>query len=120
MALLENRDYEDRPWGSFIRFTKGEPSTVKMLYVKPGSRFSLQYHEHRSEFWHVLTGSGTARIGEEDRPAKAGAEFEIPPKTVHRLSAGPEGLWILEIALGNFDENDIVRLEDDFGRAPDA
>lgn len=117
MALLTNRDFEDRPWGSFLRFTKGEPSTVKMLYVKPGARLSLQKHARRSEFWHVLTGNGTVTIGDTEYEAKAGKEFEIPVETPHRLAGGDQGVWILEIALGEFDESDIVRLEDDFGRA---
>jgi mannose-6-phosphate isomerase len=117
MALLTNRDFEDRPWGSFLRFTKGEPSTVKLLYAKPGARLSLQKHTHRSEFWHVLTGTGTVQVGDEVFEAKAGKEFDIPAGAPHRLTGGEGGIWVLEIALGAFDESDIVRLEDDFGRA---
>jgi mannose-6-phosphate isomerase-like protein (cupin superfamily) len=117
MALLTHRDHEDRPWGSFLRFTLNEASTVKMVYVKPGQRLSLQKHAKRNEFWHVLTGSGSAQVGDEEKEAKAGSEFEIPAGTLHRLTSGPEGIWVLEIAVGDFDENDIVRVEDDFGRA---
>ncbi len=116
MALLHQRGGEDRAWGSFLTFTKNEASTVKMIYVKPGNRLSLQTHAKRSEFWHILTGSGKVQIGEEEFEAKAGKEFEVPVGTKHRMTAGEAGLWVLEIALGDFDEDDIHRLEDDYGR----
>ena len=119
MAFLTNRDHEDRPWGAFDRFTRGEPSTVKVIAIKPGQRFSLQYHNKRSEFWHILAGTGVVSIDGEEHVAKAHDEFEIPVGAKHRAAAGEQGLRILEIALGDFDENDIVRLEDDYGRTTD-
>lgn len=115
-TFLTHRDHEDRPWGSFDRFTKNESSTIKLIRVNPLQEFSLQYHEHRGEFWHVVAGSGTATDGETVREVKEGDEIEIPVGTLHRLSAGPQGITILEIALGDFDEGDIVRVADDFGR----
>ncbi len=117
MALLHHRAREERPWGSFERFTEGEPSTVKILRVAEGKRLSLQLHRRRSEFWRVIAGSGIVTVGEEERPARAGDEFEIPALTKHRLKGGSGGISVLEIAQGDFDENDIVRIEDDFGRA---
>jgi|SRR5665213_3268220 len=116
MSLLTQREHEERPWGSFDRFTRGEASTVKIITVAAGKRLSLQYHQKRSEFWRVLAGSGTATIGSEEKPAAIGDEFEIAAGAQHRLAAGPEGLTVLEIAFGDFDEGDIVRVEDDFGR----
>ena len=116
MALLEHRDHEDRPWGSFTRFTHDELSTVKLIYVAPGKRLSLQYHEKRGEFWRILTGSATVRIGDQEFAAQEGDEFEIPPQALHRITGGESGVSFLEISLGAFDENDIVRVEDDFGR----
>jgi mannose-6-phosphate isomerase-like protein (cupin superfamily) len=116
MALLNNRDKEDRPWGSFERFTLDEISTVKILRVAPEKRLSLQYHERRGEFWRVISGDGIVSIDGQDFPAHIGDEFEIPVRSTHRLTGGPEGMAILEIALGQFDETDIVRIEDDFGR----
>jgi len=116
MALLTNQEHEDRPWGSFDRFTLNELSTVKILTLAPGKRLSLQQHEKRSEFWHVVSGSGTATIGDGEFPASPGSNFEIPPGTKHRIAAGDAGLVWLEIALGTFEEHDEVRLEDDFGR----
>jgi mannose-1-phosphate guanylyltransferase len=55
-------------------------------------------------------------VGEVAKEASTGDEFEIPPHSLHRAQGGPEGLQLLEIALGNFDEGDIVRVEDDYGR----
>jgi mannose-1-phosphate guanylyltransferase/mannose-1-phosphate guanylyltransferase/mannose-6-phosphate isomerase len=116
MALLPNRDREDRPWGSFERFTHGELSTVKIITVLPGKRLSLQYHHKRAEFWRVLEGSGTVTLGDTECAAKVGDEFEIAVEMKHRLAGGEAGITILEIGLGDFDEADIVRVEDDFGR----
>jgi mannose-6-phosphate isomerase-like protein (cupin superfamily) len=117
MPILEHRDHEERPWGGFERFTLNELSTVKIIRVNPGAELSLQRHEHRAEFWRVLAGSGAARSGEETREIKTGDEVEVPVGALHRLSAGPEGLVVLEIAEGKFDEADIERLEDGYGRA---
>lgn len=117
MSFLMYRGHDDRPWGSFDQFTKNEPSTVKLITVSPNKRLSLQKHSKRSEFWHIISGSGIITIGTQSLPAKSGDEFEIPIETLHRVAGGPEGLCFLEIALGDFDENDIVRTEDDFGRA---
>ncbi|HVW82639.1 MAG TPA: phosphomannose isomerase type II C-terminal cupin domain [Candidatus Paceibacterota bacterium] len=116
MELLKNRDHEERPWGSFDRFTLNEPSTVKLLTLKPGEEISLQKHQKRGEFWRVVRGSGTATIGGRMLLAGEGSEFSIAPGVEHRLKAGPEGLGWLEIALGKFSENDEARLADDYQR----
>ena len=116
MTLLQHRSREERPWGSFDRFTLNEQSTVKIITLKPGARFSLQHHLHRTEFWHIISGTGLAVVDDEIHEAKAGDEFEIHCGTTHRMTAGSEGISFLEIALGNFDEEDIVRTEDDYGR----
>jgi mannose-1-phosphate guanylyltransferase len=117
MSMLPHRYHEDRPWGSFDQFTKNEPSTVKIVRVAAGKRLSLQRHTKRAEFWRVIEGSGTARSGDDEREVTVGDEIEIPVGALHRLSGGPTGIAVLEIALGEFDEEDIERVEDDFGRA---
>lgn len=117
MSLLSNHTTEDRPWGSFEEFTRNEASTVKILRLSPGKRFSLQKHEHRSEWWRVIEGNGLAQVGDEERSVTVGDTLEIPVGTLHRLTGGDTGLAVLEISFGVFDENDIVRVEDDFGRA---
>lgn len=117
MNGLDNYDKEDRPWGGFERFTLNEPSTVKIIMVSPGEAFSLQQHTRRTEFWRVLKGSGKVTIGEDERKAAEGDMFRVAEGEKHRAEAGPEGLTLLEIAFGTFDENDIARLEDKYGRA---
>lgn len=107
---------EERPWGGFREFTLNATSTVKILFVKKGEEFSLQKHHHRSEFWRVLKGTADITIGDKIINAKPGDEFEIIPETNHRISASNEDVEVLEIARGNFDENDIVRIEDKYGR----
>jgi len=108
---------EERPWGKFEQFTKNEPTTVKIITVKAGQSLSLQYHKKRSEFWRIVAGEGIITIDEREMPAKIGDEFSVDILEKHRIKAGQEGdLVILEIASGEFDEDDIVRLEDSYGR----
>lgn len=107
---------EKRPWGGFEQFTHNEKSTVKILTVNPKKRLSLQFHKKREEFWRVLDGQVKVTIGDKTVKAKTGDEFVIPKKTNHRLEGLNKTGKILEIAFGDFDENDIVRLEDDYGR----
>ncbi|MDR3546730.1 MAG: phosphomannose isomerase type II C-terminal cupin domain [Candidatus Pacebacteria bacterium] len=116
MTLLSHHHDEERPWGSFEQFTLNEPTTVKILSVSAGKRFSLQKHEHRDEYWKVIDGSGIATIGDETRDVRMGDTIEIPRGTMHRLLGGDQGIRVLEISFGDFDENDIERFEDDFGR----
>ena len=106
----------ERPWGNFRQFTHNELSTVKILTVKPNEELSLQSHKKRSEFWFVVTGDGTVEIGGIKKNTFAGDEHEIPVGEKHRLSAGNNGISVLEIAQGEFDENDIVHYEDKYGR----
>ncbi|HNZ55347.1 MAG TPA: phosphomannose isomerase type II C-terminal cupin domain [Candidatus Paceibacterota bacterium] len=107
---------EERPWGHFRRFTDNVSSTVKIISLKPDAELSLQSHQKRSEFWRVLAGSGFVQVGEGERPLSVGDEVEIPLGAKHQLSAGPDGLEVLEISLGEFAEEDIVRYKDKYGR----
>jgi mannose-6-phosphate isomerase len=106
----------ERPWGNFRQFTHNESSTVKIVTVKSNETLSLQSHNHRSEFWHVISGSGTVQIGEIKKNTIVGDEHEIKVGEKHRLGAGPNGLQVLEIAYGDFDESDIIHYEDKYGR----
>jgi mannose-6-phosphate isomerase-like protein (cupin superfamily) len=116
MEGLSHYQKEDRPWGNFERFTLNEASTVKIITVKPNEELSLQQHEHRDEKWRILQGGGRVVIGDTDTGVAPGDEFFVVRGTKHRVIAGPEGLLFLEIAFGNFDENDIIRFEDKYGR----
>jgi mannose-1-phosphate guanylyltransferase len=107
---------EQRPWGKFERFTLNEKCTVKLVYLDGDKRLSLQYHDKRSEFWKVIKGPIKVQLDKETRVLQTGETITIPPKAVHRLiGAGTDGI-ILEISMGEFDEGDIVRLEDDYRR----
>jgi len=111
-----NKYSEERPWGKFDQFCHNEKTTVKIITVKPNSRLSLQYHHKRDEFWRVVSGSGKIIIGEETIDVKKGDEHSIPKETKHRMMTTNDTLEIMEISFGEFDENDIVRLEDDYNR----
>ncbi len=117
MEGLSHYEKENRPWGNFERFTLNEKTTVKIITVNAGESISLQTHEHRDEFWRVLKGSGVIRIKEKDTNAGVGDMFFTPRHSEHRITGGPEGLVCLEIAFGDFDESDITRLKDRYGRA---
>lgn len=106
----------ERPWGTEDLFVQNEPVTVKLLHVKSGQAFSLQYHKHRDEFWEVLSGNPEVTVGEDTLTGKPGQRFFIPAGTQHRVTASDNDVTILEIANGQFDESDIVRLEDKYGR----
>lgn len=108
---------EERPWGQFERFTENETSTVKIITLKAGESTSLQYHNHRDEFWRVLSGTPVLTINGNTQHGTPGQEFFVPRGEKHRLGGGEQGGQILEIATGDFEEEDIVRLEDQYGRA---
>ncbi len=105
-----------RPWGSFEQFTHNESSTVKLLYINRGEELSLQKHSHRDEFWKIISGSPIVEIGDKKSEAEAGDEFTAKAGEVHRISAPVDDVVFLEISIGDFDENDEVRLEDDYNR----
>lgn len=107
---------EKRPWGQFEQFTYNEKSTVKIITVKAKQRLSLQYHKHRKEFWRFLDNSARVTIGKKTFKVKKDQEVSIPTKTAHRVEAFGKPVRFLEIAYGNFDENDNIRMEDDYGR----
>jgi mannose-6-phosphate isomerase len=116
MEGLSNYEKEERPWGNFERFTLNEKTTVKIIAVNPGESFSLQTHQHRDEFWQVIKGTGVVHVGEKNTDAKEGDTFFSPKLTEHRVTGGSSGITFLEIAFGDFDEGDITRLEDRYGR----
>ena len=105
-----------RPWGNFQQFIENSRSTIKIVNINPYSELSLQYHNNRDEFWRVLTGECIVTIGENFFNAKEGSEFFVPRKTRHKIATNVSPVQILEISLGHFEEGDIVRIEDKYGR----
>jgi mannose-6-phosphate isomerase-like protein (cupin superfamily) len=107
---------DERPWGLYERFTLNEPSTVKIITVNPHEAFSLQTHAHREEFWHIISGTGKVTVGDETKEAGPGSNFFIRTNTPHRLEANDAPCVFLEVAYGEFNEHDITRLADKYGR----
>ena len=110
-----------RPWGEFYGWDSGRGWNLKTVYVRPGKRLSLQYHRFRSEWWMLVEGDATAIIatkGGKTRRSelRKGVFFKVRKGAIHRLASKNGGV-VVEIAFGDFDENDIVRVEDDFGRS---
>ncbi len=108
---------DHRPWGKFEQFTHNETSTVKILTVHGGKRLSLQSHQKREELWIALDDGVVAEIDGEKKVLQAGERVKIGIGMKHRLSSETGTVRVLEIAYGEFNENDITRYEDDFGRA---
>lgn len=107
-----------RPWGSFGILACGRGFQIKRLLVRPEARISLQYHSRRSEWWFVCQGRARVTLGKQQQEHSAGAMIVVPVGTVHRLeNAGADVLEIIEMQMGDYlGEDDIVRLEDDYGR----
>lgn len=107
-----------RPWGYYEVLALRDTFQCKRIVVHSGKRFSLQRHQHRDEHWYVLAGQATVTLGEITRELLPGMCIDIPRGTAHRIEnpAGSE-LVFIEIQTGDyFGEDDIERLEDDFGR----
>lgn len=117
-----------RPWGNFVVLYEDQYCKVKKITVKPGKRLSYQSHEKRDEFWSLINGSGIVTFNDKNYQfypvllygITTYRQFFIPKKSKHRVEnpSAYEDLIFLEVQTGeSFDENDIIRYEDDFGRA---
>lgn len=109
---------EERPWGYYKVLSEEKDHKVKRIVVYPGRRLSLQRHRLRSEHWFVLSGEGMVTLGDEDIPVKGGRSVDIPMHFLHRIvNTGEDDLTVIEIQSGDdFSEDDIERIEDDYGR----
>jgi len=109
---------EIRPWGRWTVLGHGEGYKVKRIEVNPGHRLSLQFHHHRSEHWIVVSGTAKVTIGGRSEYVHAQESTFVPAGTSHRIeNPGPNLLTIIEIQSGSYlGEDDIVRVQDDYGR----
>lgn len=109
----------ERPWGDFRSFCQNEQVTVKVITVRPGQRLSLQTHAQRAEMWTVLDdASMEVTVGDRTWSARKDEQIWVPLGAVHRMAnKGDKAARILEVGFGTFDEDDIVRLEDDYQRS---
>ncbi len=109
---------EKRPWGSFENLLDEEYCKVKRIIVKPNQRLSYQFHYKRTEHWVIVQGDAIVTLDDEEYLFTEGMVVEIPVKTKHRVrNAFDKDLIFIETQTGTyFGEDDIVRLEDDYGR----
>ncbi len=108
---------EVRPWGNFRSYPHRAAGSLKIITVLPGRALSLQYHLRRSEFWVVLDRGLEMTLGERVWRPKRGEEIFIPCRTPHRLRCvGRRPGRVMELWIGRSSEEDIIRLQDDFGR----
>ena len=111
-------EYSERPWGSYQVLRSNPFSQVKEITVKAGARLSYQTHEKRAEHWFITQGPAVVTIDGVTKTLQAGESVDIAVGVAHRMAA-PEtnGVTFIEVQTGTyFGEDDIVRLEDDFGR----
>lgn len=112
------KDYEERPWGNYEVLKRETGLWVKRIEVKPWERLSLQKHAKRSETWVVAKGNGNVRVGNNESDVKSGTVVRVPTGELHRMTNnGGVPLVFIEIAFGDYlEEDDIIRIEDDYNR----
>ena len=122
MSITMNRagvaQSDVRPWGSWEVLDEGLGHKVKRITVLPHSRLSLQTHAHRSEHWVVVSGVATCTVGDREVVLHPGERVHVPLGEQHRIgNERAAALIVIEVQLGSYlGEDDIVRLEDDYGR----
>jgi len=113
-----NPQYDERPWGSFTVLDEGAGYKVKRIEVLPGKRLSYQRHNHRAEHWMTVQGVALVTLNDVEHNIVRGETIDIPLGAAHRVAnTAKQTLIFIEIQQGDYlGEDDIVRLQDDFGR----
>jgi mannose-6-phosphate isomerase len=124
-AERHDREYSERPWGNYTVLDDDAPDhKVKRMVVHPGKRLSYQRHSRRAEHWFVVAGTALVTLDGVDTTLHAGESIDIPLEGAHRIgnpATDSTDLVFIEVQRGTyFGEDDIVRLEDDYGRVVDA
>lgn len=111
-------DEGTRPWGRYEILGESEAYKTKVITVLPGQRLSYQKHAKRSEHWFVVSGIGEVLLDGQTTALSGGSAVDVPVGVAHRITnTGREDLVFIEVQHGeSFGEDDIVRLEDDYGR----
>jgi mannose-6-phosphate isomerase len=114
--IHDNADH--RPWGYFKVLSDEKSHKVKRILIYPGKRLSLQRHHQRSEHWYILNGEALITLNDRTLKVHEGQSIDIQQEELHRIeNTGSNDLIFIEIQRGDyFGEDDIERLEDDFGR----
>jgi mannose-6-phosphate isomerase len=112
------REFDRRPWGSYTVLDEGENFKVKRIEVLPGKRLSYQKHSQRAEHWVVVGGTAKVTLDGNEIILSLGQAIDIGIGSAHRIeNPGDELLVFIEVQRGSYlGEDDIVRLQDDFGR----
>lgn len=112
-------EIDHRPWGFYEVLADQIDHKVKRITVYPGKRLSLQRHKKRSEHWHIVSGDAVVTRDSQQIPLSAGQSVDIPCGAVHRIAnVGKANVVFIEVQRGTyFGEDDIERLEDDYGRS---
>ena len=115
---MAKRESGQRPWGTYFVIDEGRSHKVKRIVVRPGKRLSYQLHSRRSEHWFVVAGRGIVTLDGDRIEVDAGGTIDVATGVAHRVeNPGLDDLVFIEVQRGDyFGEDDIVRLEDDFGR----
>jgi mannose-6-phosphate isomerase len=116
--MADSPTFEERPWGSFTVLVDSPTHKVKSITVTPGQRLSYQKHARRAEHWFVVEGTATVTLDGDVHTVPTGGAIDIPQGAAHRMqNTGDVDLVFIEVQQGDyFGEDDIVRLEDDYGR----
>jgi mannose-6-phosphate isomerase len=111
-------EHSQRPWGSYMVLTEGDDFKVKTIEVHPGRRLSYQKHARRAEHWFMVAGEGVVTLDGREVPVHRGDAVDVGIGVAHRIhNTGSAPLVFVEVQHGDyFGEDDIVRLEDDYGR----
>ena len=112
------REFDSRPWGTYTVLEEGRGFKVKRIEVLPGKRLSYQKHSQRAEHWFVVEGTAKVTLDDEEIIVRAGESIDIPIGAAHRVeNPGDVNLMFIEVQRGSYlGEDDIVRLQDDYGR----
>jgi len=108
-----------KPWGSFDQYALNETCTVKILTCNPGQKLSLQRHRHRNELWVAIDSGVVIELDGKILTPDCNSETWLPAGSLHRLSCAAQTknpVRVMEVSFGAFDENDIERIEDVYGR----
>jgi mannose-6-phosphate isomerase-like protein (cupin superfamily) len=118
-AIDSSPKYDERPWGNFTVLDEGDGYKVKRIVVWAGKRLSYQKHAQRSEHWMVVGGVAKVTLDGNDVMLATGEYIDIPTGAAHRIeNPGEEPLIFIEVQRGAYlGEDDIERLQDDYGRA---
>lgn len=117
--VLDPNKHDRRPWGSYTVIDEGSDYKVKRIEVLGQKRLSYQRHKFRGEHWYVVAGTGTVTLNGVDHEVKVGQAIDIPLGAAHRMAnLGEDLLVFIEVQRGSYlGEDDIERLQDDFGRS---